>query len=355
MKTRLSIIVGIIVLGSLAAVAYYRSGLLSLPGVPKEVDADLSGLQGLDGMKELDDVLGAGLDRSQAAISSGISARSAEASSSGDATTRLSSIAAAKSALAEMRNGDEEKGFRALEELVKTQPRNLVLGNALRMEALRLKRKWLVTNADKSEIALVFPDYLRDEPIHFFREMVKTNPSREVRLQLASSLVDHMLLFPALEIKAPSSVEAVEILSGILKEPENRYYVPALYARGLNYLYRPFNLVWPERIAAPADAASTDIALAVAIGQKIGAGSDRLKAELSLALGDAYAKEGKLGLARSWWQIANNMAREDAFRQRVFTRLHWSDDDVSANLEETFDHQMNDLDHPLSDLRIMWR
>ncbi|HTK83179.1 MAG TPA: hypothetical protein VL633_12905 [Bacteroidota bacterium] len=343
MKARLSIILGIIVLGSLVAVAYYRSGLLSLPEVPNEVYAGVAGLQGIDEMKIYDDDL------------IGITPPAADPYQTGETSPVRSDFDSAKSALDEIRNGEEEEGFTALEEIVRRNPASLVLGNALRMEALRLKRKWLVTNADKSEIALVFPDYLRDEPIHFFRELVKTNPSREVKLQLASSLVDHMLLFPALEIKAPSSVEAVEILTGILKDRENQYYVPALYARGLNYLYRPFNLVWPERIAAPADAASTDIAMAVAVGQKIGAGSDRLKAELSLALGDAYAKEGKLGLARSWWQIANNMAREDAFRQRVFTRLHWSDDDVSANLEEVFDHQMNDLDHPLSDLRIMWR
>src|SRR5262249_35470488 len=110
----------------------------------------------------------------------------------------------------------------------------------------------------------------------------------------------------------------------------------------------------PEKISAPPNAASSDIALAVAIGQKIGTGSNALKAELSLALGDAYAKEGKLSLARSWWQIANNMARDKKFRQRVFDRLKWNDDEVSENLEEILQHQMDDLDHPLSDLRFMW-
>ena len=166
-----------------------------------------------------------------------------------------------------------------------------------------------------------------------------------------------MLLFPALEIKAPASVEAVEVLSDILKDPDPKaaYYVPALYARGLNYLYRPFNLVWPERIAAPPDAASKDLALAVAIGHKIGAGSDALKAELSLSLGDAYAKEGKLNAAHSWWQLANNLAHDDRIRTRVFTRLQWKDEDVSANLEATLQQQMDDIDHPLSDIRFMWQ
>jgi len=123
----------------------------------------------------------------------------------------------------------------------------------------------------------------------------------------------------------------------------------------LNYLHRPFNLVWPEKIAAPPDAASKDIALAVAVGQKIGTGSNALKAELLLALGDAYAKEGKFNLARSWWQLANNLARDDIFRERVFSRLKWNDDEVRQNLEETIQKQMEDLDHPLSDLRFMWK
>jgi hypothetical protein len=223
------------------------------------------------------------------------------------------------------------------------------------METLKLKRKWLIENAGKSEIALNFPEYLVDQPVRFLRGLVKSRPGREVKLQLALALVDNMLLFPALEIKAPASVEAVEILSEILKDEKDVYYVPALYARGLNYLYRPFNLVWPEHMAAPANAASSDIGLAVAIGQKIGAGSDMLKGELSLALGDAYAKEGKLSLARSWWQIANNMVRDEKFRARVFTRLGWNDDEVSSSLEETLQHQMEDLDHPVSDLSFVWQ
>ena len=233
-------------------------------------------------------------------------------------------------------------------------PANLVFGNVLRMEMLKLKRKWLAANAGRSELALEFPDYLQDEPVRFFRQLAVSHPVREVRLQLALALVDHMLLFPALEIKAPASVEAVGILTELIDHPADAYYVPALYARGLNYLYRPFNLVWPEKIAAPPDAASEDLSRCIAVGQKTGKGSDALKAELSLALGDAFAKEGKLDPARSWWQIANNLARDEKFRERVFTRMKWNDDEVSASLEETLQRQMDDVDHPLSDLRFMW-
>jgi hypothetical protein len=333
MKSRVGIILGIVVLCSLVAVAYFRSGLLSLPPVPESVNAHAAGLEQLEVMKSTDESIAS------------------------EVTAPDPLVARVQSALKEIRSGNEEQGFHAIQEIVRSNPANLVVGNVLRMEALRLKQKWLASNADKSEIALVFPEYLNDEPIRFYRGLAKSNPGREVKLQLALSLVDHMLLFPALEIKAPSSVEAVEILTDVIEHgnSDGAYYVPALYARGLNYLYRPFNLVWPEKIAAPRDAASHDISLAVAIGQKIGSGSDHLKAQLSLTLGDAYAKEGKLGLARSWWQIANNMVHDEQFRQKVFARLQWSDDDVSANLEETFEGQMNDLEHPLSDLRFMWQ
>src|SRR5437868_14639445 len=104
MKTRLSVILAIIVLGSLAAVAYYRSGLLSLPEVPKEVNGDLSGLQGLEGMKRMDDELSAG---SNSANQPGEPARSADAAQSGEIASDNSGIGAAKSALDEIRSGNE--------------------------------------------------------------------------------------------------------------------------------------------------------------------------------------------------------------------------------------------------------
>jgi len=335
MKYRFGIIAGVVLLGALIAAAYLRSGLLNLPSVPEAVTPNDAGLQGLDLMKRMD-----------------------EAIASGGATDgRDDAPSLAALAVAEIRKGEHEKGLHRLQEAVRADPTHLVLGNRLRMEVLQLKRAWLRKRADQGEIALDFPDDLRDEPVRFFRELVNLHPAREARLQLALALVDQMVLFPALEIKAPASVEAVEILTGILQDraANSAYYVPALYARGLNFLYRPFNLVWPERLAAPADAASKDIALAVAVGQQIGVGSDALKAELALSLGDAYAKEGNPSLARSWWQLAKNMARNDTLRERVLLRLKWDDDDVRANLEETLQRQMEDIDHPVSDLRFMWQ
>lgn len=334
MKTRIGIIAGIALLVSLIAVAYFRSGLLNLPSVPGELIPYEAGLHDLELMKQMNAVI----EGTMVAVN------------------QNHAVDLATEGVRQLRMGNYEDGIKKLQDAVRSDPRDLVLGNTLRMEIMKLKRDWLAANAQKSEIALQLPEYLNDQPVKFFREFVKQMPRREPKLQLALALVDHMLLFPALEIKAPSSVEAVEILTEILQisQTKDKYYVPALYARGLNYLYRPFNLVWPEKIAAPPDAASKDISLAVAVGQKIGAGSNSLKAELSLTLGDAYAKEGKFSLARSWWQLANNMARDEKFRERVFQRLKWNDDEVRQHLEETLQKQMEDLDHPLSDLRFMW-
>src|SRR5439155_2405241 len=110
--------------------------------------------------------------------------------------------------------------------------------------------------------------------------------------------VDELLLFPALEIQAPASVESVNLLTSTLAH--DPAYVPALYGRGLNYLHRPARLVWPEARKAAPDAASRDIGRCVAIGRSIGGASPRLVASLALSLGDAYAKEGKPERARSW-------------------------------------------------------
>jgi len=314
MKSRFGIITGIVLLGALIAAACLRSGLLNLPAVPEAVTPKDAGLQGLDAMKTLDE----GVESGRVPDGSDID---------------------------------------SLQEAVRVDPTNLVLGNRLRMEVLQRKRAWMSQRADQGEIALEFPDGLRDEPVRFLRALAKLHPTRETKLQLALALVDHMVLFSALEIKAPASVEAVEILTGILEDgaANSAYYVPALYARGLNYLYRPFNLVWPERLAAAPDAASQDIGLAVAVGQKMGVGSDALKAELALNLGDAYAKEGQPDLARSWWQLAKNMVKSDTVLERVRLRLQWKDEDLRANLEETLQRQMEDIDHPLSDLRFMWQ
>ena len=236
---------------------------------------------------------------------------------------------------------------------VRKEPGNLVLGNAYRIAVFRLRRDFVNESRKHGEPTPKFPPCLDRQPIAFFEELVRDHPSRETKLQLALAWVDEMLLFPALEIKAPSSVEAVKILTDII-DHGNEYYVPALFARGLNHLHRPARLVWPEADKTPKDAAAHDIGLCVAIGRKLGVGSAHLQAILAMTLGDAYVKAGRFGVARSWWQIAQNLCHDDGIQLAVQRRYAWRDEEILDRLEEELDRARTELDHPMTDLALMW-
>jgi hypothetical protein len=258
----------------------------------------------------------------------------------------------AAAGLRAVRSGRVEEGLATMRQALVLAPRDLVLGNAYRMTVLHLRRLALADAAARSTLAEQLPPFLEHEPIAFLEELRRTRPSLETRLQLALAWVDELVLFPALEIKAPASVASVDLLSEILcYDP---WYVPALYGRGLNYLHRPARLVWPEARKAAPDAASRDLALCTAIGRKVGGGSPRLVARLALTLGDAYAKEGTRERARSWWQIAGNASHEPTLTAAVRRRLSWQDDEMLDRLEAELEGQMLDLDHPLTDLSLMW-
>jgi len=237
---------------------------------------------------------------------------------------------------------------------VREEPTNLVLANVYRMEVFRLRRAFLREAKQRGELSPHFPPHLDRQPIAFFEELVREHPSREAKLSLALSWVDEMLLFPALEIKAPSSVQAVDILTELLSSPDNAAYVPALFARGLNHVHRPARLVWPESNRTEKDAAAKDIAKCVAIGRKLKVGSDRLHATLSMTLGDAYLKAGRFGVARSWWQIAQNLCRDEDLQQAVRRRYAWRDEEMLDRLEEELDRSRSELEHPMTDLAMMW-
>lgn len=322
-------VVGALLLAVLGAVALRRGGLLALPSVPPGLTAERAGLADLETL-----------------------ASRARALETGDAASDPALRLGAEG-LRRIRGGDVQGGLADLRAAAARSPSDLVLGNAYRMAVFRLRREALARGVDRLTLAARMPPALAGEPLRFLQELVRDQSSREARLQLALAWVDEMLLFPALEIKAPASVESVDILGGILAEEPA--YVPALYGRGLNYLHRPARLVWPEADKAPADAASRDLGSSVAIGRRLGGGSTRLQATLALALGDAYAKEGQAERARSWWQIARNLCRETDLADAVQRRLQWSDKDLLDRLEEELEGRMLDLEHPMTDLALMWR
>ena len=314
----------------IAVFAVRRGGLLDLPPVADSVTAVSAGLADLDQLRrravELDAARAGNPDAALAAASTGLKA---------------------------VREGEVERGLDSLRQALRLAPSDLVLGNAYRMTVLRLRRAVLNDASARAVLAGRLPPALEREPIAFLETLEREHPSREATLQLALAWVDELMLFPALEIKAPASVESVNLLSRILER--DPAYVPALFGRGLNYLHRPARLVWPEAKKMAPDAASRDLAQCVAIGRKIGGGSPLMVGTLAMTLGDAYAREGRFETARSWWQIAQNAGDDAQLRDAARRRFTWPDRDVPDRLEQELATRMSDLDHPLSDLAILWQ
>lgn len=327
-----------------AALALFRVGLLDLPRVPSTITSMTAGLSELDKLKDTDAYLRAPYN-------------AREMFSSATPKDRPHCVWKMRAGVNYIGQGDVEYailGLQTMRDGLREQPDNLAMGNAYRMESFKLRRAYLNEARTRGEVTPKFPSHLERQPIAFLEELVHEHPSRETKLQLALAWVDEMLLFPALEIKAPSSVQSVDILTEILEEPDNEYYVPALFARGLNHLHRPARLVWPETNTTPLDAAVQDIAKCVAIGRKLNVGSERLQSTLAMALGDAYVKAGRLSVARSWWQIAQNLCHDDDIQQAVRRRYAWNDEEILDRLEEELDRARLDLDRPMTDLAMMW-
>jgi hypothetical protein len=340
--------IAVVVLIAVTVVAAWsRVGLFDLPFAPSSITAYVAGIHDPTYQRRIDSVLHGG-DFFDGPVGYLEEAPSAEPGGNiGNAMRKVR-----EGILAAEKDGNEN----ALEQVragARMAPDSLPLSNAYRMVVFRMRRDYLIEARKRGDLTPKFPPHLDRQPIAFFEELVREHPSRETKLQLALSWVDEMLLFPALEIKAPSSVEAVKILTDII-DNGNEYYVPALFARGLNHLHRPARLVWPEADKTPPDAAARDIGLCVAIGRKVGGSSPRLQATLAMTLGDAYVKAGRLSVARSWWQIAQNLCHDDDIEQAVRRRYGWRDEEILDRLEEELDRARTELDHPMTDLALMW-
>lgn len=330
--------IGLFVLTS--AFAWSRVGMLDLPSAPRGLALRDTGLADLDQLKAVDDYL-----RGHAST---VSLKAA-----GAQEELVSAVQTVRQGLNQIQEGDAEEGLEMIRAGVRRAPDNLAMGNAYRMAVFSLQREFLQQSHAQAVLTPAYPAYLDKQPMAFFESLLKERDTREIRLHLALSWVDKMLLFPALEIKAPSSVEAVDILTSLLND-NNGGYVPALFARGLNHLHRPARLVWPESESTPPDAAARDIGTCIAIGRAFHAGSSRLQATLAVALGDAYVKAGRLGVARSWWQIAQNLTDDPDTREAVRRRYGWRDGEVLDQLEAELDRARSALNRPMTDLAMMW-
>ncbi len=342
------VFLALVVIG-IAAVAWSRVGLLDLPRIPAYVTADRAGFgQPLVELHRLDHYI-RGAPDPQRLLSSYLPLNTPPG---WDARSGVDWITPGK--LPVNRKGNPEIGLEVLRAAAHSDPDNLVIANVYRMEVFKLRRAFLHEARRRGELTPAFPPHLDRQPIAFFEELVRTHASRETRLSLALAWVDEMLLFPALEIKAPASVQSVDILTEIL-QGDDAWYVPALFARGLNHLHRPARLVWPESARTGPDAAVKDIALCVAVGRKLNVGSPRLHATLAMTLGDAYVKAGRYAVARSWWQIAQNLCHDDDTQQAVRRRYGWHDHEMLDRLEAELDRARAQLDHPMTDLALMWK
>jgi hypothetical protein len=220
------------------------------------------------------------------------------------------------------------------------------------MAVYRLKRQSLARLKRQGELAPELPAFLAEEPFATLERIASGSDGPQIRLQVALAYVDRMVLNPALEIKAPASIDSTRVLTAILDD--HPHYVPALYGRGLNYLFRPRNLVWPEKPEPPRDASSTDLSLAAAAALKVGGAPPRLRALVLLTLGDAYAHQEKMDRARSWWMLAREGGADAATLEELRQRMDWSDAEGPDRLEAHLEERMADQEHPLSDLSFLW-
>lgn len=247
---------------------------------------------------------------------------------------------------------DSPSALPALVELLEANPTSLVLGNAFRMEVFHQKRQFLAAARARGERSPALPDALVAEPLATLTRLAAKNRAKELRVHIGLSYVDRMVLDPALEVRAPASIDSVHEFTSVLAE--HPYDVPALVGRGLNHLNRPRKLVWPERPAPPADAASRDLALATAVGAKVGGASERVKGVLLLLLGDAYAHEGKAGIARSWWTLAAEATDDRGVQSELAIRAGWPEPEIPDRLEARLEERMADIEAPVSDLSFLW-
>lgn len=337
-RSRRPVWIAVALLAALAVtvVAVRRGGLLGLPAVPPGVTA---GSAGLEHLKEL--------GARARILDSAAGGIMAPADGSGPAVAR------AAAGLVAIHDGDPQRGLDSLRAGLAQAPDDLVLGNAFRMAVFHLRRQYLGDAAGRVTLAAQVPAWLEHEPFVTLDRLYAQHPCREMALNRALAWSDELVLYGALEIKAPASVESVKLLTALLQSEPT--YVPALYGRGLNYVHRPKRLEWPEAKKMAPDAASADVGLSVAIGRHVGGASPQLVATLALTLGDAYAKEGQAERARSWWQIANNSCREPEITEAVRRRLTWQDDQLLDALESELETRMRDTAHPLTDLSMMWR
>jgi tetratricopeptide (TPR) repeat protein len=142
---------------------------------------------------------------------------------------------------------------------------------------------------------------LRDHKLYsdeftYFSQLAKQNTSPNVLISFALTYVDQMRSCPTppdgLVCQAQDSWNSINVLNGVIdKHP---YNVIARFARGLNHLY------WPS-LMGHLPLAQIDLQYAVALTRPLASISRAFIPQAYAALGDVFAKDGKVEQARNVW------------------------------------------------------
>lgn len=175
-----------------------------------------------------------------------------------------------------IRQGELEKGLSYLQAALQSDPHNLRYSNDYRL-ALRDHQRF-------------------SEELAYFTHVAAEDTSANALINQALAYVDLMRSCPrppdGLVCQAQNSWNSINILSKVLAT--HPYNVIARFARGLNNLY------WPS-LMGHLPQAQTDLQYSVALTRPLSAITQAFTADAYIALGDVFAKDGKIDQARNVW------------------------------------------------------
>ncbi|HEY1349416.1 MAG TPA: hypothetical protein VGF67_07325 [Ktedonobacteraceae bacterium] len=135
-----------------------------------------------------------------------------------------------------------------------------------------------------------------DDEMKYFSQLAQHDTSPATMINFALVYVDEMRACPAppdgLVCQAQDSYRSIDTLNKVLAA--HPYNIMARFARGLNHLY------WP-RLMGHLPASQTDLEYAVALTRSFPAILQTFIPQAYVALGDVFAKDGQVQVARNVW------------------------------------------------------
>jgi tetratricopeptide (TPR) repeat protein len=152
---------------------------------------------------------------------------------------------------------------------------------------------------------------LYQEELNFFSALSKQKSTTNVTIEVALAYVDMMRSCPkppdGLVCQAQNSYSSISVLDKVLQD--NPYNIVARYARGLNHLY------WPT-LMGHLPKAQVDLQYAVALSKAQAKLGSAFVPQVYVALGDVFAKSGKVNDARNVWMNGLNATQDQQLLQQ---------------------------------------